>query len=179
MTGTIRTARLTIDRTWIQPDECAHLRWSVEGADAVYFYAQGQPWQDHGAATAGEQAVYPAETTTYCLRVVQPDGSVQVKKRVLQVRSRPAIEQFAVDRAEIQPGETVTLFWRVGEVKATYLHAENQPWQEHAVAPLGELEVCPGNTTVFCLRAIRHDNSPEIKRLTIVVNGQPAWQSAG
>jgi hypothetical protein len=68
------------------------LFWRAEGAKAVYLHPEGQFWHDHGVLDVGQQEVCPAETTTYCLRAVKPDDSVEVQKRVVQVRARLVIE---------------------------------------------------------------------------------------
>jgi hypothetical protein len=66
------------DRAAVRPGECVNLRWHVEGVKAVYFYMEGEPWQDHGVAGEGGQQVCPSQTTTYCLRVVKADDSVEI-----------------------------------------------------------------------------------------------------
>jgi len=174
MTEGAPIVHFTIERTWIQPGDCVRLRWAAEGAKAVYFHPEGQPWQDCGVAKVGEQQVCPTESTTYCLRVVKGDGSVKVKKRIVQVRARPVIEVFTVDRGEIQPGECATFFWGVKGGKAIYFHPEDQPWQDHGVAGLGEQEVCPAGTTTYCLRVVKGDGSVEVHKRIVQVRARPA-----
>jgi hypothetical protein len=172
MTDPTPRVHFTIERTWIQPGDGTRLRWSAQGVKAVYFHPEDQPWQDHEVAAVGEERVCPGRTTTYCLRVVKDDGSAQVLKRVVQVRARPLIELFAVDEGEIRPGECVTFSWRVEGAKEVYLHPEDQPWQGHSVAGMGESQACPTGTTTFYLRAIKDDGSVEVKRLTVKVRGE-------
>ena len=69
---------IAVDRALIRPGECVTFRWHVEGVREVYFYAEGQPWQEHGVAGVAERQVCPPATTTYCLRVVKGDGSLEV-----------------------------------------------------------------------------------------------------
>ncbi|NTU59730.1 MAG: hypothetical protein HGA98_01575, partial [Deltaproteobacteria bacterium] len=38
----------TVDRTQIKAGECVTFRWDVEGVKEVYFYAEGESWEDHG-----------------------------------------------------------------------------------------------------------------------------------
>jgi hypothetical protein len=52
--------------------------WNVEGVKAVYFHAEDQPWHEHGVAGVAEKQVSPDATTTYCLRVVKADDSLEV-----------------------------------------------------------------------------------------------------
>lgn len=169
MTEPAPIIHFTIERTWIQPGDCVRLRWSAEGAEAVYFYPEGQPWQDCGVVAIGEQEVCPEEKTTYCLRVVKRDGSVKVKQRTVQVRARRAIELFAADRAEIQPGECVIFAWRVEGAKAVYFHPEDLPWHDRAVWGTGQQEVCPSETTTYCLRVVKRDDSLEIQKAVLQV----------
>jgi hypothetical protein len=39
---------------------------------------EGEPWQDHGVVGEGGEQVCPSQTTTYCLRVVKADDSVEI-----------------------------------------------------------------------------------------------------
>ena len=61
-------------------------RWHVEGVQAVYFFPEGQRWQDHGVVGVGEQQVCPTQTTTYCLRVIKRDDSVEIHYITVQVK---------------------------------------------------------------------------------------------
>ncbi|MFC2023110.1 hypothetical protein ACFLT5_00030 [Chloroflexota bacterium] len=163
-----------VDRVEIHPGECATFRWRVEGVKAVYFYPKGEQWEDHGVVGAGEQQVCPSQTTTYCLRVIKRDGSKEVHKIEVQVQAQlgsQVVQMFAVDRLEIRPGECVTFRWRVGGVKAVYLHPEGQRWQDHGVVGEGEQQVCPSQTTTHCLRVIKADDSLENHYITIQVRG--------
>ena len=162
------------DRVEIQPGECATFRWRVEGVKAVYFFPKGERWADHGVVGGGEREVCPSQTTTYCLRVIKQDDSVEVHRIAVQVQAQPAsqvVQVFSVDRVEIKPGECVTFRWRVGGVKAVYLHPEGQRWQDHGVVGEGEQQVCPSQTTTHCLRVIKADDSLENHYITIQVRG--------
>ena len=157
-----------VERTEIQPGECVTFRWHVEGVQAVYFFAEGQDWQDHGVAGVAEQQVCPGATTTYRLRVVKADDSVAEHEIAVQVQASNQV--LAVERALIRPGECVTFRWHVEGVKAVYFHAENQPWSEHGVAGVAEQQVCPGATTTYCLRVVKADDSLENHYLTVTVS---------
>ena len=76
----------SVDRVEVRPGECVTFRWHVEGVQAVYFYPEGQGWQDHGVAGVAEQRVCPAQTTTYCLRVIGRDNSLETHYLTVQVR---------------------------------------------------------------------------------------------
>jgi len=165
------TQMFTVDRVAIQPGECVTFRWHVEGVKEVYFFAEGQGWLGHGVVGVGEQQVCPSQTTTYRLRVVKRDDSVEVHTLTVQVGSA-VTQMFSVDRAEIKPGQCVIFRWRVEGVKAVYFHAEGQPWQDHGVVGVGEQQVCPSQTTTYCLRVVKRDDSLEIHYITVQV-GEP------
>ncbi len=174
MTESAPIIRFTADRTLIQPGETVTFRWHVEGVQAVYFYAEGERWREHGAVGEGQNQVCLSQTTTYCLRVIKRDDSVEVRKIAVQVQPQPSSQisqMFSVDRTDIQPGECVTFRWRVEGVKAVYFHAEGQRWQDHGVVGAGEQQVCPSQTTTYCLRVINRDDSLEIHYLTVQVRG--------
>ena len=127
MTKAAPIIHFSADRTLIRPGECATLRWHVEGVKEVYFFAKGQGWQGHGVVGAGEQQVCPSQTTTYRLRVIKRDDSVEVRKIEIQVQAQTGsqvVQVFSADRVEIQPGECVTFRWRVEGVKAVYFFPE-------------------------------------------------------
>ena len=162
------------DRVEIQPGECATFRWRVEGVKAVYFFPKGERWADHGVVGGGEREVCPSQTTTYCLRVIKQDDSVEVHRIAVQVQAQPAsqvVQVFSVDRVEIKPGECVTFRWHVEGVKAVYLHPEGQGWQDHGVVGVGEQQVCPSQTTSYCLRVIKRDDSLENHYINVQVRG--------
>lgn len=67
-----------VDRVLIRPGECVTFRWRVEGIREIYFYREDQPWQQHGVAGVAEQRLCLAATTTYCLRVVRLDNTLEI-----------------------------------------------------------------------------------------------------
>lgn len=103
--------------TTVNPGGAATFNWSVQGAQAVYFYAQGQNWQSFPVPPQSSQVVYPAQTTTYELRVVFTNGATEVRQITIQVNQPPppvpVIESFSVTPAEVQVGACVSLSWRV------------------------------------------------------------------
>lgn len=162
------------DRQEIQPGECVTFRWRVAGVKGVYFYAEGQPWQQGGVVGGGEQQVCPAGTTTYHLRVIRVDNTAEDHAITIRVRTQgpsQAVQQYSVDRFEIGRGECVTFRWHVEGVQAVYFHPEGQNWQDHGVVGVGEQQVCPGQTTSYCLRVLLRDNSVETHYITVQVRG--------
>lgn len=172
--------RFSVDRTAIQPGEQAVFHWRVEGVKAVYFFPEGERWKEHGVVGQGEQPVSPPHTTTYCLRVIKDDGTVEVRKITIQVQARAAAgmsQMFSVDRTEIRPGECVTFRWRVDGIKAIYFHPEGQRWQDHGVVGEGEQQVCPAQTTTYCLRIVKRDDSVDVRKIEIQVRAQAGSQA--
>ncbi len=157
----------SVDRSDIQSGECVTFRWHVEGIKAIYFYAEGQRWQDHGVAGVAERQVCPSQTTTYRLRIVKTDDSVEERGIVVQVRAGSRI--FSVDRAWIRPGECVTFRWHAEGIKAIYFYAENQPWEDFGVAGVAEQQVCLDATSTYCLRVVKADDAVEVHYITVTV----------
>jgi hypothetical protein len=170
MTESESIIEFTVDPTFIQPGGCATFRWRVEGVKAVYFYPEGQRWQDHGVVGMGERQVCPPQPATYCLRVVKSDDSVEVRQLTVQMQGQSGVVQmFAVDRDEIRAGECVKFRWHVEGVKAVYFHAEGNEWETRGVVGVAEAERCPSKTRTFCLRVVKRDDSVEIHRITVRV----------
>lgn len=74
-----------VDRDQIKAGECVTFRWHVEGVKAVYFYAEGNEWENHGVAGIAEAERCPTKTRTFCLRVVRRDDSVDVHRLTVHV----------------------------------------------------------------------------------------------
>jgi ABC-type amino acid transport substrate-binding protein/heat shock protein HslJ len=107
----------TVNSTNIKAGECVTFRWSVSNVRAVYFYELGQPWQQHPVSSVGTSLECPPVTTTYELRVVKNNGSVEVRQITIYVQSvpgAPSIDRFTVDPPiQIELGQTVNLSWQV------------------------------------------------------------------
>ena len=65
--------QFSVDRDHINAGECVRFSWRVSNVREVYFYAEGERWQDGGVAGEGSRQECPAVTTTYYLRVVLRD----------------------------------------------------------------------------------------------------------
>lgn len=109
------STRFMADRTQIQAGERAVISWAVEGVREVYFYAQGEPWQTHGVTGQEQRTVQPTTSTTYELRVVKLDGSVETQQITVQVAAgaAPVLAQFNVSPGEVPVGGCVTVQWNV------------------------------------------------------------------
>jgi hypothetical protein len=78
-----------VDRTQIKQGECVTFSWKVENVQAVYYYQEGDRWQDHGVAGQGSQQECPPSSTAFYLRVVKPDGSIDLRQIAVAVEPSP------------------------------------------------------------------------------------------
>ena len=140
----------TVDRTSIKHGECVVFDWKVDNVNAVYFYAEGERWQDHGVTGQESRRECPPVTINYHLRTVQRDNSVDVHTITIQVQDTadaPYIERFTVDPAnQITLGQCVTVRWTVrGNVdKVTVWHDGNALWE--GAPTQGNTQHCPERT---------------------------------
>ena len=121
-------------------------QWSTSNVKAVYFYHDGQNWQNHGVPGVGQSIEYPPNTMNYYLRVVNPDNSVTVKTRTITVNQpvgAPVINQFSVDPPAITVGQCVNILWQVsGQVsKVTLVINTTGVWPNAPVS--GSYQDCP------------------------------------
>ncbi|MFC2037588.1 hypothetical protein ACFLYD_06450 [Chloroflexota bacterium] len=137
----------TVDRTNIRPGECVTFHWRVAGVKAVYFYREGERWQDHGVIGEERRQECPSHPTTYCLRVVKGDNSVEIRQIPIQVQAGaaiPVIQRFAVNPSgQISRGQCVDIHWNVaGQVNRVRIIRKRKVLWDNA--PLGgNLQDCP------------------------------------
>ncbi len=137
----------TVDRTNIKQGECVTFSWNVQNVQAVYFYAQGQPWESNGVAGQGSRTECPSTTTTYELRIQYTDGRVEVRQITIYVEpvaSAPNITYWeVVPKDEAYVGQCVDIRWEVqGQVDNIDIRErDNMIWNG---APLrGSVQNCP------------------------------------
>ena len=137
----------TVDRDHIKQGECVTFYWNVENVKEVYFYSEDERWQDNGVAGEGSQVECPPVTTTYYLRVVKLDNSVETRSIKIYVEESPdapQITRFTVDPpGQIVVGQCVTVKWKVeGDVDEVDITKDGSYlWKD---APLrGNLQDCP------------------------------------
>jgi heat shock protein HslJ/uncharacterized protein YraI len=73
--------------TVLNQGECTTLSWNVENIQAVWVYPVGQPYTQFPVTGQGSQQVCPQQTTTYEMRVLLRDGTVQTQQITIQVVS--------------------------------------------------------------------------------------------
>lgn len=113
--------RFDVDRSSIRAGECVTFSWEVSGGGAVFFSAQNEAWERNQVEPAGSQRQCPATTTTYELRVLLADGTIDLHTRRIEVQpslEAPFFDSFTVTPSEqIIVGQCVDVRWRIsGEV---------------------------------------------------------------
>lgn len=73
------------DRTSINRGECVTLNWSVQNVQAVWVYPMGEPYSRFPRVGQGSEKVCPSVTTTYEMRVLMRDGSIQFRQITVNV----------------------------------------------------------------------------------------------
>jgi heat shock protein HslJ len=136
-----------VDRDQIKAGECVNFYWKVENVKEVYFFAEGQRWQDNGVAGEGSQEECPPHTINYYLRVVQLDSSVETRQITVYVEEAadaPYIARFTVDPpGQITLGQCVTLRWTVeGRVDNVSITMDGYVAWDPAPAK-GNMQDCP------------------------------------
>lgn len=138
------------DRTRIDEGDCTTIRWNVTNIDSVFFYREGQRWEDHGVTGQGSREVCPDRTTTYFLRVVRRDGSVDTRQLTIEVRQNaeaPNIDRFDIEPSgQIAAGQCVTIYWDVsGRVdQVNLLRNGGAIW--NGAPQRGKFQDCPSGT---------------------------------
>jgi putative hemolysin len=93
------------------------IHWRTQGVKEVYFYQEGQSWQNYPVSGNEDRSVRPNVSTTYYLRVVFPNGAVQnpsLRINVQGAASWPVITRFDSDPdGEVCLGDCVELKWHV------------------------------------------------------------------
>ncbi len=133
----------------IQQGGASTLSWATSNVQAVYLYPQGSSWQGNGVEGTGQRVVYPATTTSYDLRVVNRDNSVEIRTVTVFVTpttGAPSIVRWTVDPSQIGQNQCVTLQWIVeGQVSKITIARDGTILR--AGAPLnGSMQDCPPGT---------------------------------
>lgn len=144
--ATMEAVDFSVDRYSIQPGECVTFRWHVEGVKEVYFYAQGERWQDHGVVGVSEQERCPTETTTYYLRIVKTDNSTIGREITIEVQGaqHPTIQRFTVTPSgQIMLGDSVKIQWQVSGPTESIKLRDGAKILHNTAPPSGEQENKP------------------------------------
>jgi arginine/lysine/histidine transporter system substrate-binding protein len=148
----------TASPTTITAGQAVLFKWSVQDVKAVYFYHDGQNWQDHGVAGVGQSTEYPPYTMNYYLRVVQRNDAVVVRTITINVNpavGAPVIDYLSASPPQITVGQCVSIDWSVsGQVSKVALLVNNSPvWDGAPVS--GNYPDCPNaaGTRIYTLQA--------------------------
>ncbi len=137
----------TVDRNNILQGECVTFAWNVQNATAVYFYAQGEAWQNNQVPPQSTRVACPATTTVYFLRVAKPDGTVEERQIAITVRpnvNAPTIAQFSATPPQVTTGQCVQLQWDVqGDVTRVIISNQFRVIWENAPSR-GNTQDCTG-----------------------------------
>ena len=112
----------------------------MQNVREVYFYQQGESWEGHGVGGKENRQVCPSQTTSYYLRVVKQDGSVETRELRIDVAAPPAsapvITKFATDPAgQIPLGACLQIVWdSQGDINRVSIFYNGR----------GDLGLCPG-----------------------------------
>ena len=117
----------TVDKTSITAGECVTFSWNVSGASQVYFYEQGEAWQNYPVnSQVTSRLECPPISVTYELRVAFQDGSTEIRPQPIYVNpvpNAPLITSFILNPPyQLPMGQCVSLSWSVtGNVTAVNL----------------------------------------------------------
>lgn len=142
----------------IEEGEEVTLSWKTENAESVEIRdAAGNP-VDLGGAPAGEGsvAIVPSASTTYTLRAIAGELSVEAEASV-RVRGAPVLE-VAASPTEIRYGEKTTLSWTMTEGETLRIERDGTVILETNDAS-GEFADEPSLTATYVFTATRADKS--------------------
>lgn len=138
----------------IEEGEEVTLSWRTEDAVSVEIRdAAGNPVDLDGAPVgAGSVTIVPTASTTYTLRAIAGDLSVEAEASV-RIRGAPLL-QVTASPAEIRYGETTTLTWTMTEGETLRIESEGEIVLETHEAN-GELTIEPPLTATYVFTASR------------------------
>ena len=163
------------DPAQIRQGESSILTWQTENVKEVYLYRQGQPWNEYGVPGNGQRTVYPAQTTTYELRVVHLDNRVEIRQVTVFVTPNPGapvINRFTIDPPfQIPVGQCVIIQWQVtGSVNSiTITRNTSAIWSGASVG--GSIQDCPTGTgqQVYSIEAVGPGGTTRQQQIVNVV----------
>jgi polar amino acid transport system substrate-binding protein len=168
----------TVDRTHIKYGDCVTFYWEVQNVKAVYFYQDGQNWQDHGVPGKSNSQECPPATITYYLRVVYADDSSETFPLTIYVEPAPESPQivaFDATPAQIQAGDCVDLYWDVrGDINTVRILRNNAVIYDGAPSR-GSMQDCPpgAGEMAYTLEAVGPGGTSKSVRVINVVQPGP------
>ena len=166
----------TADPTTITAGQPVQFTWNVLSAKAVYFYHEGQNWQDHGVPGQGQSTEYPPSTVNYYLRVINTDDSVTVKTRTITVNpapGAPSINEFSVQPQQLSLGQCVNITWDTSDADRIALKANGQLFWDYAPVS-GSTQQCPTSDGQWTYRIEAYGpNGTSVQEQTVSVGPGP------
>jgi ABC-type amino acid transport substrate-binding protein len=136
------------DSYQLQGGQCTGIHWDVQNVQAVYFYQQGQSWENNGVTGKEDRTVCPTQSTTYYLRVEYTNGAVETRELRIQVAaappSAPVISSFTLyPPGNVPFGTCMDLSWDIqGSVSRVSLFYNNGVIWDYAPVR-GSMNHCP------------------------------------
>lgn len=168
------------DSYYLTAGQCTTVHWDVQNVREVYFYAQGQSWEGHGVTGKEDRQVCPGQSTTYYLRVVKQDGSVETRELRIEVAapppSAPVILSFGMQPGgQIAVGGCVLLNWdSQGDISRVSLFYNGQVIWDYAPVR-GNMNHCPTSlgTASYMLKVSGPGGSVQAQQYIQVIGPQP------
>jgi ABC-type amino acid transport substrate-binding protein len=168
------------DSYYLSAGQCTTVHWDVQNVREVYFYSQGQSWEGHGVTGKENRQVCPGQSTTYYLRVVKQDGSVETRELRIEVAAPPAsapvILSFGMQPgAQIALGGCVELNWdSQGDISRVGLFYNGQVIWDYAPVR-GNMSHCPpsAGTASYNLQVSGPGGSSQAQQYIEVIGPQP------
>jgi ABC-type amino acid transport substrate-binding protein len=164
----------TADPIRVAPGECTRFVWNIEDVREVYFYPRGQAWERSPATGQESRQVCPAATGTYELRIVNADGSTQIRSITIVVDKSPPLPiagQLATDPpSAVNLGGCVKLSWEVrGNPEIVQIVRDESVLWANAPAA-GSMEDCPpeAGTVVYGVLASAPGQATQTQRVITV-----------
>lgn len=130
----------------VLPGEEARISWSTRQAKAAYFYPSGRAWQEHPVEVSGSTIVKPERTTTYELRLVMGDDSVEIRRITIEVVSfdPPKIQAFGFKPDKvIDRSQCVDIIWRINGRVSTVTVLRDGVYYWESRDEVGDIWDCP------------------------------------
>jgi polar amino acid transport system substrate-binding protein len=140
----------TADRTSITAGQPVTFSWTVVNGREAYFYPQGEPYWSGPVPLQGSRTVYPAQSTTYELRAVYNNGTVETRQIWIQVTTvpgAPVISRFDLNPPyEITAGQCVQISWQVQGTVNNVKLSRDQTVLRNGAPVEGSVQDCPPGT---------------------------------
>lgn len=149
------------DQMVINQGQCTTLRWNVQNIQAVWVYQQGENYNNWPATGEGSRQVCPTQTTTYEMRVLLTNGSVETRQLTITVNENNPLVNTSWSLTAMNqtgalvPGSNITIFFGTGNFLNGFGSCNNYN---------GNYFVSGSNLTINSLTSGHVSCSPEISQ---------------